>query len=267
MEKKNSDGEAFPRPRRVERTFPSPHARGSPHLHRVAWHSLFAQATGIDAVVLYSPRIFEKAGIKSDNYRLLATVAVGFVKTVSILVATFFLDRAGRRVLLLCSVSGLILSLLTLGLSLTVVDHSQTTLNWAVGLSIAAVLSYVATFSIGSGPITWVYSSEIFPLRLRAQGVAIGAAVNRVTSGVIAMTFLSLQKAITIGGAFFLFAGVAAVAWIFHYTLLPETRGKTLEEIEKSFGNFCRKPKAEEGLDDNVEIQLKTRDQTLTSVD
>ncbi|KAG4979469.1 hypothetical protein JHK85_033427 [Glycine max] len=227
----------------------------------------FAQATGIDAVVLYSPRIFEKAGIKSDNYRLLATVAVGFVKTVSILVATFFLDRAGRRVLLLCSVSGLILSLLTLGLSLTVVDHSQTTLNWAVGLSIAAVLSYVATFSIGSGPITWVYSSEIFPLRLRAQGVAIGAAVNRVTSGVIAMTFLSLQKAITIGGAFFLFAGVAAVAWIFHYTLLPETRGKTLEEIEKSFGNFCRKPKAEEGLDDNVEIQLKTRDQTLTSVD
>jgi len=71
MEKKNSDGEAFPRPRRVERTFPSPHARGSPHLHRVAWHSLFAQATGIDAVVLHSPRIFEKAGIKSDNYLLL----------------------------------------------------------------------------------------------------------------------------------------------------------------------------------------------------
>lgn len=91
--------------------------------------------------------------------------------------------------------------------------------------------------------------------------------MNRVTSGVISSTFLSLYKAITIGGAFFLFAGVAVAAWIFHYTLLPETRGKTLEEIEKSFGNFCRKPKAEEGLDDNVEIQLKTRDQTLTSVD
>ncbi|KAK7312290.1 hypothetical protein VNO77_36052 [Canavalia gladiata] len=201
----------------------------------------FAQATGIDAVVLYSPRIFEKAGIKSDTHKLLATVAVGFVKTVSILVATFLLDRAGRRVLLLSSVTGLIVSLLTLAVSLTIVDHSRTTLTWAIGLSIASVLSYVGTFSIGSGPITWVYSSEIFPLRLRAQGVAIGAVVNRVTSGVISMTFLSLSKAISIGGAFFLFAGIAVAAWIFHYTLLPETRGKTLEEIEGSFGNFRRK--------------------------
>lgn len=93
--------------------------------------------------------------------------------------------------------------------------------------------------------------------------------MNRVTSGVISSTFLSLYKAITIGGAFFLFAGVAVAAWIFHYTLLPETRGKTLEEIEKSFGNFFGKPKEEaEGVVDyNGEIQLKTCDQTLTSVD
>ncbi|XP_020214236.1 polyol transporter 5 isoform X2 [Cajanus cajan] len=226
----------------------------------------FAQATGIDAVVLYSPRIFEKAGIRSDNYLLLATVAVGFAKTVSILVATFLLDRAGRRVLLLCSVGGLVLSLTTLGVSLTVVDHSRTTLTWAVGLSLAAVLSYVAFFSIGSGPITWVYSSEIFPLRLRAQGVAIGAMVNRVTSGVISMTFLSLYKAITIGGAFFLFAGIAVAAWVFHYTLLPETRGKTLEEIEGSFGNFWWKPKAEVAKA-TAQTELKTIGQTSTNVD
>ncbi|KAK7264231.1 hypothetical protein RJT34_31837 [Clitoria ternatea] len=203
----------------------------------------FAQATGIDAVVLYSPRIFEKAGIKSDRNKLLVTMAVGLVKTASILVATFLLDRVGRRVLLLSSVGGLVVSLVTLAASLTVVNRSRVTLPWAVGLSIASVLGYVGTFSIGSGPITWVYSSEIFPLRLRAQGVAIGAMVNRVTSGVISMTFLSLSNAITIGGAFFLFAGIAVAAWLFHYTLLPETRGKTLEEIEESFGNFCRKRK------------------------
>ncbi|XP_027355303.1 polyol transporter 5-like [Abrus precatorius] len=226
----------------------------------------FAQATGIDAVVLYSPRIFEKAGIKSDTNKLLATVAVGFVKTVSILVATFLLDRVGRRVLLLSSVSGLIFSLVTLAVSLTIVDRSRTTLTWAIGLSIASVLSYVGTFSIGSGPITWVYSSEIFPLRLRAQGVAIGAAVNRLTSGVISMTFLSLSKAITIGGAFFLFAGIAVAAWIFHYTLLPETRGKTLEEIEGSFGNFRRKSNAVQ-VNGNRQIQSRTNDQTSTNVD
>ncbi|KAG2397953.1 Polyol transporter 5 Protein POLYOL TRANSPORTER 5 [Vigna angularis] len=228
----------------------------------------FAQATGIDAVVLYSPRIFHSAGIKSDNYLLLATVAVGFVKTVSILVATFLLDRAGRRVLLLCSVSGLIFSLVTLGVSLTVVDHSRSTLTWAIGLSIAAVLAYVATFSIGSGPITWVYSSEIFPLRLRAQGVAIGAIVNRVTSGVIAMTFLSLCKAISTGGAFFLFAAIAVAAWIFHYTMLPETRGKTLEEIEGSFGHFWRNPNKPKGLHGtNGDIPLTSSVKTSTNVD
>nr|CAJ29291.1 putative polyol transporter protein 4 [Lotus japonicus] len=208
----------------------------------------FQQASGIDAVVLYSPTIFEKAGIKSDTDKLLATVAVGFVKTCFILVATFMLDRIGRRPLLLTSVGGMVLSLLTLGTSLTIIDRSDTKVTWAVGLSIATVLSYVATFSIGAGPITWVYSSEIFPLRLRAQGCAMGVVVNRVTSGVISMTFLSLSKGITIGGAFFLFGGIAICGWIFFYTMLPETRGKTLEDMEGSFGQSKSKIKGNKGV-------------------
>ncbi|XP_023007056.1 polyol transporter 5-like [Cucurbita maxima] len=201
----------------------------------------FQQASGIDAVVLYSPRIFEKAGITSSNEKLLATVAVGVVKTLFILVATFLLDRIGRRPLLLTSVAGMILSLTTLGMALTVIDHTDRKVMWAVVLCISMVLMFVASFSIGMGPITWVYSSEIFPLKLRAQGTSMGVAVNRVTSGILSMTFLSLYKAITIGGAFFLFAAVASVAWIFFYTTLPETQGKTLEEMEGLFGNFRRK--------------------------
>ncbi|KAJ4850412.1 hypothetical protein Tsubulata_007071 [Turnera subulata] len=200
----------------------------------------FQQITGIDAVVLYSPRIFEKAGITSSNMKLLATVAVGFVKTIFILVATFLLDRIGRRKLILCSMSGMIFSLLILGFALTVIDHSHEKLNWAVALSIAMVLCYVATFSIGMGPCTWVYSSEIFPLRLRAQGTSIGVAVNRVTSGVISTTFILLYKAITIGGAFFLFASIACVAWVFFYLIFPETRGRTLEDMEVLFGKFIK---------------------------
>ncbi|XP_044507400.1 polyol transporter 5-like [Mangifera indica] len=198
----------------------------------------FQQSSGIDDVVLYSPRIFEKAGITSDNKKLLATVAVGFVKTIFILVATFLLDRIGRRPLLLSSVGGMILSLATLGFSLTIIDHSHAKLPWAIGLAITAVLSYVAFFSIGMGPITWVYSSEIFPLKLRAQGVSMGVATSRVTSGVLSMTFISLYNSISIGGAFFLFAGIATVAWLFFYTMLPETKGKTLEEMQVLFGNF-----------------------------
>ncbi|GLT98071.1 hypothetical protein SLE2022_155950 [Rubroshorea leprosula] len=218
----------------------------------------FQQSSGIDSVVLYSPRIFEKAGINGDTHKLLATIAVGFVKTMFILVATFLLDRVGRRPLLLTSVAGMIISLATLAMGLTVIDHSHKKLPWAVALCILMVLSYVGFFSIGMGPITWVYTSEIFPLRLRAQGASIGVGVNRVTSGVISMTFLSLYKAITIGGAFFLYAGIALVSWFFFYTFLPETQGRTLEDMEVLFEKFnWRESKRKKEVNGNdVQIQL-----------
>ncbi|ESW03844.1 hypothetical protein PHAVU_011G046600 [Phaseolus vulgaris] len=198
----------------------------------------FQQASGVDAVVLYSPRIFEKAGMTDDTHKLLATVAVGFVKTTFILVATFMMDRVGRRPMLLSSVGGMVVSFLILGIVFTIIEQSESKPMWAIGLSITMVLVFVATFSIGAGPITWVYSAEIFPLRLRAQGVAAGVVVNRITSGVITMTFLSLTKAITVGGTFFLYCGIAATGGLFFYIALPETRGKTLEDMEASFGNF-----------------------------
>ncbi|CAI9100033.1 OLC1v1036951C2 [Oldenlandia corymbosa var. corymbosa] len=204
----------------------------------------FQQASGIDSVVLYSPTIFEKAGLKKDSQRLLATIAVGLSKTGFILVATFLLDRIGRRVLLLTSAGGMAVSLLGLATGLTVIDHSsdhgEKNVTWAVILCFTCTLTCVGFFSIGMGPIAWVYSSEIFPLRLRAQGCSVGVAVNRFTSGIVLITFISLYKAITIGGSFFLYGGVATLAWIFFYTLLPETRGRSLEEMEELFGTFFR---------------------------
>ncbi|PSS26057.1 Polyol transporter like [Actinidia chinensis var. chinensis] len=214
----------------------------------------FQQSSGIDAVVLYSPKIFEKAGITSKSDKLLATIAVGFSKTIFILVATFLLDRVGRRPLLLSSVGGMILSLASLGISLTIIDRSDHKVTWAVALAIASTLSFVASFSIGLGPIAWVYSSEIFPLRLRAQGTSMGTAMNRLMSGTISMTFISLYEAITIGGAFFLFMGVAVVSWVFFYTLLPETQGKTLEEMQVLFGTFFKWRSTMRELEKNKEI-------------
>jgi MFS family permease len=197
----------------------------------------FQQASGIDAVVLYSPRVFKAAGITSDNQLLGTTCAVGVTKTLFILVATFLLDRVGRRPLLLSSVGGMIVSLVGLAAGLTVIEHHPDgKIPWAIGVAIASTMAYVAFFSIGLGPITWVYSSEVFPLHVRALGCALGVASNRVTSGVISMTFISLTKAITIGGAFFLYAGVAVLAWVFFFTFLPETRGRTLEAMHKLFG-------------------------------
>ncbi|KAI3803663.1 hypothetical protein L1987_31822 [Smallanthus sonchifolius] len=216
----------------------------------------FQQASGIDAVVLYSPRIFEKAGIVKDTPQLLATIAVGFVKTTFILVATFLLDKIGRRPLLLSSIIGMIVSLMSLGIVLTIIDHSDQKITWAIALCIVTILSYVACFSIGMGPITCVYSSEIFPLRLRAQGCSMGVAMNRVVSGVISMSFLSLYKAITIGGAFFLFTGVAVVGCVFFYTLFPETQGKNLEEVEQVFGTFFKWRSTQAELDRKKEAEM-----------
>ncbi|XP_038888619.1 polyol transporter 5-like [Benincasa hispida] len=215
----------------------------------------FQQASGSDSVVLYSPRIFEKAGITSSDHKLLATVAVGIVKTVFILVATFLLDRVGRRPLILTSVAGQTVSLATLGFSLTIINNSDVKLKWAVVLCIAMVLSNVAFFSIGLGPMSPVYTSEIFPLRLRALGVSIAVTLNRVISGVVAMTFLSLYHALTIGGAFFLYAGIAAVGWVFFFIVFPETRGHNLEDIEGLFGKLPWRSKKNKGIPMEVELE------------
>ncbi|KAL6645033.1 hypothetical protein ACP70R_016641 [Stipagrostis hirtigluma subsp. patula] len=197
----------------------------------------FQQASGIDSVVLYSPRVFDKAGLHSDNNSLGATMAVGACKTLFILVATLFLDRVGRRPLLLTSAGGMVISLVTLASALHAIDkHPAGEATPLAGVSIAAVLAFVASFSIGMGPIAWVYSSEIFPLRLRAQGCALGTAMNRIMSGAITMSFISLYKAITFAESFYVYAGIAAAGWVFMFFFLPETRGRSLEDTEKLFG-------------------------------
>ncbi|XP_027085857.1 putative polyol transporter 1 [Coffea arabica] len=201
----------------------------------------FQQASGIDSVVMYSPRIFEKAGIASTNGKLLCTIAVGVTKTIFILISTCYLDRVGRRVLLIASSAGLVASLWGLAIGLTVIDHYPgQKLTWAIGICFFCTLSSVATFSSGMGPIAWVYSSEIFPLKLRAQGNSIAVAINRVTSGIILMTFISLYNAITIGGSFFFYGAIAFAGFLFFCTLLPETKGRSLEETEELFGTFFR---------------------------
>ncbi|PNX98824.1 putative polyol transporter 6-like protein [Trifolium pratense] len=195
----------------------------------------FEHATGIEAVMLYSHKIFKKAGVTSKDKLLLATMGVGLVKIVFLLFALFLLDKVGRRRLLQVSTGGMIVGLTLLGFSLTVVDHSSGEVLWALTLSIVATYFYVAFFNLGLAPVTWVYSSEIFPMKLRAQGHSIGVAVNRTMNAAVSMSFISIYKAITIGGSFFMFAGISVIALIFFYFFVPETKGKALEEMEMLF--------------------------------
>ncbi|KAL2475411.1 putative polyol transporter 4 [Abeliophyllum distichum] len=171
---------------------------------------IFQQITGIDATVYYSPTIFKDAGIEDEAQLLAATVAVGFMKTIFILFAIFLIDKAGRKPLLYVSTIGMTACLFTLGLTLS---------------------------TLGDGPVCWVVSSEIFPLKLRAQASAIGAVGSRVSSGLVAMSFLSVSRAITVGGTFFVFAALSSLSIAFVYKCVPETKGKSLEQIEMLFQN------------------------------
>lgn len=196
----------------------------------------FEHATGTEAVILYGPRIFRKAGVTAKRKLLLATVGVGLTKLTFITISTFIIDKVGRRKLLLVSIAGMIVALAGLGTCLTVVEHAEKKLLWALVMSLVFVYMFLMFFNIGLCPVCWVYSSEIFPTRLRAAGASVSVAVNRLMNATVSMSFLSLASAITYGGAFYLFAGVAVVAWVFVFFCLPETRGRSLEEMEEVFG-------------------------------
>ncbi|KAL5730222.1 putative polyol transporter 4 [Ranunculus cassubicifolius] len=192
---------------------------------------LFQQITGIDATVYYSPTIFKEAGVEGNNKLLAATIAVGFSKTIFILVAILVIDKVGRKPLLYVSTIGM--STCLFGLVLTLTFFAQQT--FGVVLAILFVCGNVAFFSVGIGPICWVVTSEIFPLRVRAQASALGSVFNRVCSGVIAMSFLSACRAISVAGTFFIFTLLAAISAVFVHIYVPETKGKSLEEIEMMF--------------------------------
>ncbi|KAL3632312.1 putative polyol transporter 4 [Castilleja foliolosa] len=191
----------------------------------------FQQITGIDATVYYSPEILKAAGIVDNTKLLAATVAVGLSKTVFILIAILLIDKAGRKPLLYVSTIGMTFCLLSLGFTLTFLGDG----TFGITMAILSICGNVAFFSVGIGPICWVLTSEIFPLRVRAQASALGAVGNRVCSGFVAMSFLSVADAITVGGTFFLFSAISALAVAFVYKCVPETKGKSLEQIEMLF--------------------------------
>ncbi|KAJ1434563.1 Sugar/inositol transporter [Sesbania bispinosa] len=131
--------------------------------------------------------------------------------------------------------------------------------SFVIALAIVFVCGNVAFFSVGLGPVCWILTSEIFPLRLRAQASALGAVGNRVCSGLVAMSFLSVSHAITVAGTFFLFAAISSLAIVFVYKLVPETKGKSLEQIELIFHNEQERQGSEVELGDVEQlVQNKT---------
>jgi MFS family permease len=165
------------------------------------------------------------SGITSAKQLLGATVGVGVAKTLCILIAAPLLDHYGRRRMLLVSSAGLTMSLLLLGVSFS--------LGSPVILALTAQVLFVSSFSIGFGPASYIISSEITPLRVRGRAMSLGTLLNRLVSGTVALTFLSISDVITAAGTFYSFAVISLFSFLFVYKVVFETKGRSLEDIEQ----------------------------------
>lgn len=188
--------------------------------------AVFQQFVGINTVIYYAPIIFQKAGFVSASSAILATSVVGIVNVLSTIVATFLLDKLGRRTLLLIGTSIMIVALAALGLVFAS-GSSQ------IGdLTLITLMVYIFAFAISMGPIFWLLSAEIFPTRVRAAGSSICSFSNWTANFLVSLTFLSLIRLLGSPFTFGLYALMGILALVFCWLLVPETNGKTLEQIE-----------------------------------
>jgi SP family galactose:H+ symporter-like MFS transporter len=190
--------------------------------------AIFQQVTGINTVIYYAPKIFQFAGVTSSSAAIFATLLVGVVNVVFTVVAILLLDRVGRRPLLLVGLAGMVSSLVLLGVSF----YLTSLLGLLGDLATVGLMLYVASFAIGLGPVFWLLISEIYPLKVRGLAMSIASEANWGSNLIVALTFLTLIQFIGRSGTFWFYAVIGAFAFVFAYLLVPETKGRTLEEIE-----------------------------------
>lgn len=190
--------------------------------------AIFQQVTGINTVIYYAPTIIRSAGVSSIQASILATSGIGVVNVIMTIVSMWLIDRAGRRPLLLAGVAGMTISLGALGLIFHLSRHSGGLAN----LAVVTLMVYVASFAISLGPVFWLLISEIYPLKIRGLAAGIASGTNWTSNFVVSLTFLTMLQVLGASWTFWLYGLLSLAAWFFSYYLVPETKGRTLEEIE-----------------------------------
>lgn len=219
---------------------------GQPQLYRpltIGCMMMFLQQfVGINAILFFCDEIFRTAGIKWNASILAACTLFAFT-----IVACLIVDMFGRRILLLCGSVVMFICMFLLGVyydlakidgnDLSIFGHVSHTIavskiSW---LAILCVMLYIAMFAIGWGPLPWVLMGELFPPNARGQASSMVTLVNLVFTFVIAKTFSSFKKELHQQGTFWFYAGFCVVSFIYTLFFVPETKGKSLEEIERTF--------------------------------
>ncbi len=195
--------------------------------------AVLQQITGINVFLYFAPEIFKAIAGAESEAALLQTVVVGAVNMLFTVVAIWTVDRWGRKPLMLVGFAGMGASLLLLGLA----AYSQRTDTWVL----VCMLGYIASFALSVGPVTWVILSEIFPTRIRGRAMAIATVCLWAANLVISQTFPMMDKNPWLiarfhhAFPFWLYGAFCIAAIVFVIAFVPETKGRTLEEIEKSW--------------------------------
>ena len=193
--------------------------------------SVFQQITGINAILYYGAEIFANALGYGPQDALKQQILLGAVNLIFTFIALFTVDKWGRKPLFLTGTIGMFLGLSVLGFTI----YTQT-----MGIvSLIAILAFIGSFAMSMGPVVWVMLSEMFPNRARSLAMSIAVAAQWLFNGIVASSFPVVNRSTinheSFNGAlpYFIFAFFCLVAFALVWKLLPETKGKTLEEIEK----------------------------------
>ena len=187
--------------------------------------AVFQQITGFNAVIYYAPRFFEAAGLARSS-AILQSALIGVVNVVFTLVAIALVDRLGRKPMLMVGSAGMGLSFILLGAAFKFQLFSGS-------LILLFTLLYIAFFAMTLGPIVWVVIAEIFPTRIRGRAMAIATVALWLADFAVSLTFPVIADKLHESFAFWLYAGMCLINFFFIWAVLPETKGKSLEEIER----------------------------------
>ncbi len=188
--------------------------------------AMFNQLSGINAIMYYAPRIFEMTGLAKDT-ALLQSVSIGVTNMVFTLLAISVIDKFGRRTLLMIGSVGMVVCLGMVAKTFYTQDFGS---YWVM----VYLIGFIAFFAFSQGAVIWVFISEIFPNSVRAKGQALGSFTHWIMAAIISWTFPIFAQSSKMGGAyaFTLFSAMMFLQLFFAWKVLPETKGKSLEQIQ-----------------------------------
>ncbi|GLH04114.1 Facilitated trehalose transporter Tret1 [Gryllus bimaculatus] len=196
---------------------------------------VFQQLSGVNAVIFYAAKIFEQAGSSMEANT--CTVIVGVVQVVATFISTQIVDRLGRRILLL--ISDLVMSICCILLGVFFfLDEKEDPVAKDIGwLPLLSVCLFIVVFSLGYGPIPWMMVGELFPPNIKGAASSISCMVNWIIAFLVTKFFSNVEEALDLGPTFWIFAGISALGTIFVFFFVPETKGKSLAQIQRELGD------------------------------